>query len=275
MPVQRSRLRSSIRSFLYAPSVKNLLLKIPVVRSVYPAVERPHPIDRSYGINTSGFVGVDEISSDASIRPMIVFYAGSQPSIVRTAIAALGNVEEYTFVDLGCGKGRVTTVASEFPFREVVGVELSTELADIAKENSARVAKRYPTRTQVSIIAGNVVDVPLPPGKLAYFNYHSFGPEIVAQMVSKFESGLEAGTPHLFFIYYNPVHGDLLDSSPAFERFYAAKLRYDSSERGFGPDADDTVVIWQSSRGAVARSCESADRTIIITKPSIRAELAD
>lgn len=275
MPVQRSRLKSSIRSFLYAPSVKNFMLKIPGLRNIYPAVERPHPIDRSYGIDTSGFVKVDEISSDASIRRLINFYAGSQPSIVRTAISALGNIEDYTFVDLGCGKGRVTTVASEFPFREVVGVELSAELAKVAEENSVRVAKRYPTRTRVSIIEGNVVDVPLPLGKLAYFNYHAFGPEILAQMVRKFESGLEAGTPHLFFIYYNPVHGDIFDSSPVFERFYAAQLCYDSSERGFGPDADDTVVIWQSSRGAIARSCESADRKIIITKPSIRAELAD
>jgi hypothetical protein len=33
-------------------------------------------------------------------------YAGSQPSIIRTALKALGSLDCFTFIDLGCGKGR-------------------------------------------------------------------------------------------------------------------------------------------------------------------------
>jgi len=80
---------------------------------------------------------------------------------VRRGLSALGDIRDYAFIDLGCGKGRVTTVASEFPFREVIGVELSTALAATARANAATVARRFPDRPQVTIAAANVVNFPL------------------------------------------------------------------------------------------------------------------
>jgi hypothetical protein len=53
-------------------------------------------------------------------------------SQLRKAIRAvfyISAVRDYVFVYLGCGKGRATTVAGEFPFRTVMGVELSGALA--------------------------------------------------------------------------------------------------------------------------------------------------
>ncbi len=114
---------------------------------------------------------------------MISAYTGSQPGIVRRALSALGDIKDYALVDLGCGKGRATAVATEFPFREVIGVELSAELAATARANAAIVARRFPDRPQVTIVEANVVDFPLPPGKLVFFNYHSFGQQLIAQII--------------------------------------------------------------------------------------------
>lgn len=41
----------------------------------------------------------------------------------------------YTFVDIGSGKGAAVMMASEFPFRRSVGIELSAELIAIARRN--------------------------------------------------------------------------------------------------------------------------------------------
>jgi SAM-dependent methyltransferase len=104
-------------------------------------VQRTHPIDRTYGIDTSGSVSVENLHPDPRLQCLIVDYLASQPSIVRRGLSALGNIRDYVFVDLGCGKGRATTVAGEFPFRAVVGVELSAALAATARANAATIAR--------------------------------------------------------------------------------------------------------------------------------------
>ena len=41
----------------------------------------------------------------------------------------------FTFVDLGSGKGRTLLMASDYPFRRIIGVELLPSLHQIAQEN--------------------------------------------------------------------------------------------------------------------------------------------
>lgn len=54
----------------------------------------------------------------------------------RALMASLSApVDELTFVDLGAGKGRAMLLASELPFRRIVGVEFSPELCDVARRN--------------------------------------------------------------------------------------------------------------------------------------------
>lgn len=92
-----------------------------------------------------------------------------------------------------------------------------------------------------------------PAGKLVLFCYNSFDAALVGKLVASLERGLAGPIEHVFVVYYNPVWGALLDRSPAFERWYAATLPYDSSELGFGPDRSDAIVIWQSARNAYPR----------------------
>lgn len=41
------------------------------------------------------------------------------------------------FLDLGSGKGRMVLSAARFPFRRIIGVELSNDLTAIARRNVA------------------------------------------------------------------------------------------------------------------------------------------
>ena len=156
----------------------------------------------------------------------------------------------------------------------MTGVELSAALTATARANAATVARRFPDRPKVTIAEANVVNFPLPAGKLVFFNYHAFGPELIAQIVARFEAALACGElPHMFFVYYNPVHPQAFDDSPALARFYVEQIPYDKSEIGFGPDRDDVVAVWQSVRGSTLSPHQGADRKIIRAHPS-RAALA-
>jgi len=64
--------------------------------------------------------------------------------------------EDFTFLDLGSGKGKALLLASEFPFQKIVGVDFSSELNAIAQQNF----RTYKSTTQrckdVKIICADV-----------------------------------------------------------------------------------------------------------------------
>jgi SAM-dependent methyltransferase len=267
------RLKRLLYPILSNAPLKRRLEKIPYLGKVVPAHHRTHPFDRQYGIETSGVIPVQMITSDEALISRINPYAGSQPSIIRRAIMALGNTEMFEFIDIGCGKGRAIAVASEFPFRNITGIELSPELAKVARSNIGILKRSFPKRPPVAAIEGNAITTPVPEGKVVYFFYHSFGEELLSQLIRNLETSISSSNGPIFFIYYNPVHGKVLDASPAFARWYSDNLPYDPSEMGFGPDAADSVVIWQSINGSAATPHRNARSAIVITKPLWKAEL--
>jgi SAM-dependent methyltransferase len=270
----KERLKPLLYSVLSHPPVKQCLEAIPYASRVLPSYHRTHPFDRQYGIDTSGVVPVEMITSDKILSRKINPYGASQPSIIRRAITALGAVDDYEFIDLGCGKGRAMVVASEFPFLRISGIELSPDLTKVARRNIATLQRDFPARPPVEAVEGNAITFPFPKAKLVLFFCHSFGEELLSQLIGNLEAAISSGIGPIFFVYYNPVHGNVLDNSPAFARFFADTLPYDKRELGFGPDSEDTIVIWRSRGRTTMASHPHADRSIIITKPLWRADLA-
>jgi SAM-dependent methyltransferase len=262
-----------IRTALYQPSVRSTLQTLPGFQALYGrGWDLLHPFDRALGTDTSGFVAAEKLPSSPLDSQKKHCYAGSQPSIIRSVLAALPSLENFTFVDLGCGKGRPLLVASEFPFRDLVGVELAPELAAEARKNAAILQQRFPARVPVRIVTADASTFPFPAGNLVVFLYNPFGEEVIAKVIAGIEAALVSKNRALFVVYYNPVYGHCFDASPALTRYFAASLPYAEDERGFGPDSEDTVVIWQAGRNVAPHP--SADTPIVITKASMRAELS-
>jgi SAM-dependent methyltransferase len=243
--------------------LKPVLEHVPLIRRVYDGWARRHPFDLLHGIDTSGTSPAMDNAPNAAMAALMCLYAGSQPSIVRAGLAALPEPDHYAFVDIGCGKGRPLVVASEFPFRKLIGVEISSRLADVARANAAVIARRYPSRTAIEVQIGDATRVLPPTDNVVYFMYHPFGRPLVGALVETIASQLGHALRHAFIVYYNPVHGDVLDASPSFARWRADMLPYASGELGFGPDLSDAVVIWQSVPGRY-QACPRADRRICV-----------
>src|SRR5262249_45816970 len=69
---------------------------------------------------------------------------------------------EHVFVDFGAGIGRVVILAATCPFRRVVGVEHSTELARIALQNIERSRRKLKCRN-VQITVCDAASYAVPP----------------------------------------------------------------------------------------------------------------
>lgn len=120
-------------------------------------------------------------------------YSPTPVATIRAVLAAATvGMEQVSFVDFGAGKGRVMLVASEFPFRRIVGVEYSARLCEIARRN----IERYSSTTQrcrvleVHCIDGAEFVVPEDAG--VFYFYEPFKPVVAAKVLANIESSLRA-----------------------------------------------------------------------------------
>jgi SAM-dependent methyltransferase len=251
---------------LRQPRVRGLVARLPGGRSlVGSGWDRTHPFDELHGTDTSGFIAPEAAAAGRAALPHAVFYAGSQPSIVRRVLAQLPPLDSFAFLDLGCGKGRAVCIATEFPFRAIMGVELSPALTVCARRNAGVIASRHPERTAVQIINGDASSFALPEGDLVLFLYHPFDAALMAKVAANVDAALHRAHRTLYVVYYNPVAGQCFDASPLLHRRFAGMLRYAPEEIGYGPDTEDPVVTWQSNApfapdpSAAAKIIVSAD----------------
>ena len=80
----------------------------------------------------------------------------------------------FTFIDIGCGKGKVLLSALALSFTRIIGVELSPSLCEIANKNlfTARLVRRRCGTVQVS--CSDAVDFSVPNEPTIFFFYNPF-----------------------------------------------------------------------------------------------------
>ncbi len=271
-----SELLPSLKRFAYTCLSATALGRTLLIRRLLRRNELVHPFDEEFGVQTSGFVENDliERSLDRSrVRDFVTHhYVGCSPNCVRRAIEALPDTTDYAFYDLGCGMGRALIIASEFPFRHLVGIELSRDLCAIARKNLAETARRYPERTRATVLNEDALTARFEQARLVVFFYHSFGLSVLAPVVDRIEA-LARGGLDIFVIFENPVHADVIERSSVFSRWYGAKVPCEPAERLHHFDEDESVVVWRSSPDRIDLGRADTDFDIEMTKPGWRAEV--
>ena len=95
--------------------------------------------EREHGVDIGGFIELRELDIASPNKDSGVRYGATTQEVFRQLIETLPILyhHEFTFVDFGSGKGAVLLYASEYPFKEVVGLEFSPELNEVAERNLA------------------------------------------------------------------------------------------------------------------------------------------
>lgn len=233
---------------------------------------RKPEIDRTLGIDTTGLLPNLLLRTGHEADEAAHAYLGINANVLRSALEAIPGIERFSFVDLGAGKGRAVAVASAFPFRTILGIELNPELCRFAARNAAIIARREPARTRIEIRQGDASVPALPEGPIVLLLYHSFGRDLVKRLAAH----LEAAVRHreLFFVYVNPVYGDLFDEAPGFSRWFAEQIPIPAQEDYFD-DGSVAAVIWRAGGPQDMQSPPpGALRPIVIVKPDAQARIA-
>lgn len=165
--------------------------------------ERDESFDKAFATDTSGSVSPANLGiADPEARQNAILYLPSPTRVTRWMLDHIGiDHRDFAFIDLGCGKGRVLLVASDYPFQQIIGVEISTELSEIARVN---VARYQPTSRRCNSIAVRNVDatkVDYPDANLLLHLYHPFEPTVTQAVLSRLEAWHQASPRHIVIAY--------------------------------------------------------------------------
>lgn len=184
---------------------------------------RERKFDRELGVNTRGTEGRENkfrILSriDSAARETVTGFGSSDPAFIVHLLDALAiRYEDFAFVDVGAGKGRVILIASDWPFRKVLGVELSAELAEVGSRN-VRSRRKPAVCRDVQSVAGDATTYPIPDGPVLLFLHNPFTQEApMERLISNAERSWKASPRPIFILYVNPKLKAVFERFPLFQ----------------------------------------------------------
>lgn len=151
-------------------------------------------------------------------------YQPIPPAEFRESLAQLPiRFEEFTFVDFGSGKGRALLLASEYPFRRIVGVELLPELHGAAVENIAKFRSEGQKCRAIEVVCRDARDYEFPPEPLVAFFFNPFPAAVLGTVLDRLEQSLRAQPRPAWIVYHNPVHERVFIGRTFLERVAATQ----------------------------------------------------
>ena len=212
-----------------------------------------HPFDLRYGVDTSGLIGGGELRSGHKNDVFNTAYYGMAPSRFRQVMAdwlsdgSHGAISEYSFIDLGCGKGRAVMMASEFPFRQVIGVELNGQLAKIAQKNVAAWTAAGRAICPVQIICQDATEFSFPEGPCLLYLFNPFAAPVVKRLIESIEADFVARPGQMDLIYFNPEAGHLLEAHEGFELLWSGtvEMSAEDAEADYVASPDDLCSVYR------------------------------
>jgi SAM-dependent methyltransferase len=131
-------------------------------------------LDSLYGVDTgAGFSGEERGSNTGTPVPF-AYDPAPWRTLKRSMRLASLQAEGSTFVDIGCGKGRVLLSALGLPFARVIGIELSPVLSKIATKNLASARLIVRRCSSAEVICGDAIEFSMPHGPTVIFFYNPF-----------------------------------------------------------------------------------------------------
>jgi SAM-dependent methyltransferase len=233
-----------------------------------PTTHPIHPFDQIHGTDTSGLVPARDLVTGHPNDEHVTAYYGVAPSILRTLVQHWlatnppHHITDYTFLDIGAGKGRAVLLASEFPFRQVIGVELNPAMAAIARSNAEiwrRAHTADPTASAtapIQIVEDDALNLAFPSTPTLVFLFHPFEDPVLKLLLRHIETIFANRRGALDLLYVNAEHGATLDRHPAFTLLWqgqvpmspedhTADLEAIAQQQEYGSTGDELCAIYR------------------------------
>jgi SAM-dependent methyltransferase len=207
--------------------------------NIAPNRHAAHPFDLKYGTDTGGYLRPNEIGSGGIRDAMNNGYSAVAPSVFREACRhwrgtlprSAARLEAYTFVDVGAGKGRALLLATELPFRKVIGVELNEALARIAQKNVTRWNRFARPPAKIRVVREDATAFHWPRTPLLVYLNNPFDCALVEILASRIAAAAASGPGLVDLLYVNPACADTLTRQEIFKLLWNVQVQMDEADQ--------------------------------------------
>ena len=134
-------------------------------------------------------------------------YQPSEPKLFTEILNSIPiPLDGFTFIDLGSGKGRTLLMASEYPFRRIIGVELLAELNQVAQKNIARYRSERRKCFAVESHQGDARSFEFPREALVLYLFNPFPEFVLREVLANLQRSVESFPREVYLVYHNLVH---------------------------------------------------------------------
>jgi SAM-dependent methyltransferase len=131
------------------------------------------------------------------------------------------NFHDFVFLDLGSGKGRTLLMASDYPFRRIVGVELLPALHHAAQENLGKYRSGSQKCFALESICADATEFSFPGEPMVVYLFNPF-PEVgLWRMIANLERSLRERPRAVYVLYHNPLLEHVLSESAGLRKLHA------------------------------------------------------
>jgi Methyltransferase domain len=178
---------------------------------ITPAGRRERDFDVIHGVETEGIVPRWEMGD---VGPNLRHAVQYQPTKPRKFLFLLNSLNiqhsEYTFVDIGSGKGRTLLLARQYGFSRLVGVEFVSKLCEIARKNLAT------ANCPSEILCMDATQYTFPNEPLVIYMFNPFGIKPMRELARNLELSLSQFPRDAYVIYWNALYPEVFAESSWF-----------------------------------------------------------
>src|SRR5437868_1829259 len=219
--------RESVRYFGWWRFLRELM------GSVWSALLELSPSRRKAGFGDLDYDwehSVDTTRSNVGVRTQFLTgvtarpYFATEPWLFEQIMQALPiDFSQFTFIDLGSGKGRVLLMASDYPFQRIIGVEFMPELHRAAQKNISSYSNDRQRCRQIETLCMDARGFEFPSGPLVVYLFNPFSESTFAQVLESLRRSVEQVPRPVYIAYRFTEFEGLLGQAAWLEKIAGAE----------------------------------------------------
>src|ERR1700690_4290786 len=146
-------------------------------------------------------------------------YQPTEPALFREMMATLEiDFQEFTFIDVGSGKGRVLLMAADYPFRRILGIELLAALNRVAQKNLNAYKSDSQRCFRLETIRGDAREFVFPAEQILLYLFNPLPESALTEVMANLDNSLKQFPRVVYLLYHNPLLEHVVAKHPAFQK---------------------------------------------------------
>ncbi len=170
--------------------------------------------EKQFGIETA-------IIKKSNSKQFYHYQGASYKVLLKILPEVFKQTQSFTFFDIGCGKGRALFVAEHCGYKNLIGIDLDTELVEGAKNNLKRFNKKN-NDSEFKFFVANALQFEYLNKPTVYFLFNPFNNMVLQKVLEKI---VGVSSSETLFVYMNPKH-KLVFNTNKFELIKEFKTRW-------------------------------------------------